>query len=184
MGKLAVSLVLLCFSASPAIGDAAFQFSAAGAQAPEDPNVNGFRIALFHGKNDSVRGFDLGIISLSEAKSSSGFSMIWGLSRVTGSASGLSSAFVNHHTGTDSSVNAAFINSIKTQKTGVNLGFLNLTDGYSNVDISGIGISKESKIQVGFVNITGKIEKFQFGFLNFAENGFFPVFPIFNFPKN
>lgn len=183
MRRLAVSLLLLCFSATPAIGETSFQFSAAGAQVPVDADVNGFRLALFHGKNASVRGFDLGIASLSEAGNASGFSMIWGLGKVTGQCSGLASAFVNIHTGQDSSVNAAFINSIKMQKTGVNLGFINVTDGFSNVDISGIGISKESKVQVGFVNITRKIDNLQIGFLNFAENGIFPVFPIFNFPR-
>jgi hypothetical protein len=68
-------------------------------------------------------------------------------------------------------------------KSGANIGFVNVTDGFSNVDISGIGISKRSNVQLGFVNITQKIEKVQIGFLNFAENGIFPVFPIFNIAK-
>jgi len=180
---MALSLLLLCLLATPAIAETSFQFSFAGAQAPEDPDVNGFRIALFHGKNTSVRGFDLGIASFSEAGNQSGFSMNWGIGKVTGQSSGLASGFVNVHTGVDSSFNAAFINSIKTQKSGVNLGFINVTDGFSNVDISGIGISNESKGQVGFINITTKINNVQIGFLNFAENGFLPVFPFFNFPK-
>ena len=183
MRRLTVSLLLLCLVATPAMAETSFQFSAAGAQAPEDPDVNGFRIALFHAKNASVRGFDLGIASLSEAGNASGFSMIWGIGKVTGKSSGLASGFVNSHTGEDTSFNAAFINSIKTQKSGVNLGFINVTDGFSNVDIGGIGISKESKVQVGFINITTKIDSVQIGFLNFAENGIFPVFPFFNIPK-
>ncbi|MBW2419270.1 MAG: phaC PHA synthase, partial [Deltaproteobacteria bacterium] len=77
----------------------------------------------------------------------------------------------------------AFINRVETIKSGANLGFINITNGYSSVDISGIGISNSSKAQLGFVNVTKKIEKFQFGFINIAENGFLPVFPIVNFPK-
>jgi hypothetical protein len=183
MRRLAVSLSVLCLFATPATGETSFQFSAAGAQAPEDPDVSGFRLVLFYGKNQSVSGFDLGIASLSEATNASGFSMIWGIGKVSGQSSGLASSFVNLHSGEDTSVNAAFINNVKTLKSGVNIGFVNVTDGYSNVDVSGMGISKKSKVQLGFVNITGEIESLQIGFLNFAENGIFPVMPFFNFPK-
>ena len=79
---------------------------------------------------------------------------------------------------------AGFINVIQKNAEGTNMGFLNVTSGSSNVDISGLGISKESKIQVGIVNVTEKIESVQIGFLNFAKNGFFPVFPFINFPKS
>lgn len=182
MRSLVTSLSILCFLAAPAMGEASFQFSAAGAQAPTDPDVGGLRIALFYAKNQNVSGFDLGIASLSEAANTSGFSMIWGLGRVTGKSTGLASGFVNLHSGADTSVNAAFINSVKTT-TGVNIGFVNVTEGYSKVDISGMGISKKSNVQLGFVNITGEIESLQIGFLNFADNGIFPVMPFFNIPK-
>jgi hypothetical protein len=183
MHRLALALSLLCLLTTPAIGETSFQFSAAGAQAPVDPDVNGFRVVLFYGKNESVGAFDLGIASWSEAANSSGVAMIWGLGRVTGRSSGLASGFVNLHAGEDSGVNAAFINSVKTMKSGVNIGFINFTDGFSSVDISGMAISKESKVQLGFVNLTEKINGIQIGFLNFAENGIFPVFPFFNIPK-
>ena len=177
-------LLLLCLVATPAAAQTSFQFSLPGLQAPKADNVDGFRLALFHAKNASVEGFDLGIASLSEAERQSGFSMIWGLGRVTGPSSGLASGFVNVHTGIDSSVNAAFINSIRTHESGANIGFINVIDEKSNIDINGIGISGESNVQVGFVNITKKINSVQIGFLNFAENGFLPVVPFFNFPKN
>ena len=184
MQRLSVSLSILLALACPAAAETSFQFAAAGFQAPVDSHVNGFRIVLFQGANESVRGFDLGIASLSEAKNASGISMIWGIGKVTGRSSGLASAFVNVHSGEDSGLNAAFINSVKTMKSGANLGFINVTDGFSNVDISGMAISGESQIQLGFINITRKIHGVQIGFLNFAENGFFPVFPFFNFPKS
>jgi hypothetical protein len=183
MRRLAFAFSVLCLLATPAAGETSFQLAAAGAQVPEDPNVDGFRVVLFYGKNQSVSGFDLGIASLSESTKASGFSMIWGLGKVNGSSSGLASAFVNLHSGVDTGVNAAFINSVKTVKSGANIGFVNVTDGYSSVDISGMGISKKSNVQLGFVNITSEIESLQIGFLNFAENGIFPVMPIFNIPK-
>ncbi len=183
MSRMILALSILFLLAVPASAQTSFQFHAAGTQMPKDPDVAGWRIALFYGKNQSVSGFDLGIASLSQATDSSGFSMIWGVGRVTGRSSGLASGFVNLHSGEDSGLNAAFINSVKTMKSGVNIGFINVTDGYSNVDISGIGISKKSKVQVGFINVTQEIESVQIGFLNIAENGIFPVMPLFNIPK-
>ena len=85
--------------------------------------------------------------------------------------------------GPTSKVTSAIRGRVKTMKSGLNVGFVNVTEGYSNVDISGIGISKRSGVQIGFVNLTSKIEGFQIGFLNFAENGILPFFPIFNMPK-
>jgi hypothetical protein len=183
MRRLALSVSLLCVLATPAFGEASFQLGVPGAQAPKDPHVNGFRLVFLHGKNESVNGFDLGILSFSEARSASGLSMIWGLGRVTGESSGLASAFVNIHSGEDTGVNAAFMNSVKSLKSGVNIGFINVTDGFSSVDISGMGISKRSKVQLGFINITKQIDGVQIGFLNFADNGIVPVLPFFNFPK-
>lgn len=183
MYRLVLVASIFCLLAAPAAAQVSFQFSAAGAQSPEDPNVDGFRLVLFYGKNQSVSGFDFGIASFSEAVNSSGFSMIWGIGRVTGRSSGLASSFVNIHESTDTGMNAAFINSVQRMESGVNLGFINVTDGYTSADISGIGIAKRAKVQIGFINIADEIEGVQIGFLNFAENGIFPFFPLFNMPK-
>jgi hypothetical protein len=183
LGTIVGTVVFFGLLASAAAAETGFQFSAAGAQSPADPNVNGFRLVLFYGKNESVRGFDLGIASLSESVNSAGVSMNWGIGKVTGRSSGLAASFVNLHTSQDSGVNAAFINNVKTMKSGVNIGFVNVTDEYSYLDISGMGISKQSNIQIGFINVTSRIDGIQIGFLNFAENGLFPMLPIFNMPR-
>lgn len=180
----AIALAPPCLLANPACAETAFQFSAAGVQAPADPNVDGCRLSLFYGSNSSVRGVDLGLASLSESTSSSGFRAILGIHRVTGRSSGLALSLVNYHSGQDSGANLAFINRVKNVASGVNLGFVNVTDGASDVDISGLGMSRSSNVQVGFINVTRRIDSVQIGFLNFAENGFFPVFPFFNIPKN
>ena len=52
------------------------------------------------------------------------------------------------------------------------------------LDVGGLNVSNRSTVQVGFVNVTERIEGVQLGFLNVASNGFLPVFPFFNFPKN
>lgn len=183
MPRMFLILATLCLLAVPAAAQTSFQFHAAGARMPEDPDVSGWRIALFYGKNRSVSGFDLGLASMSQATDASGFSTIFGIGRVTGRSSGLAGALINIHSGEDSGLNAAFINSVKTMKSGANLGFINVTDDYSNVDISGIAVSRRSKVQVGFINVTEEIETVQIGILNFAENGIFPVMPLFNIPK-
>jgi hypothetical protein len=46
-----------------------------------------------------------------------------------------------------------------------------------------LNVSDRSTAQLGFINVTEELESFQIGFVNVAENGFLPVFPIFNFPK-
>ena len=80
-------------------------------------------------------------------------------------------------------MNLAFVNSVKRMKSGINLGFINVTDEYSSLDISGMAISKQSNVQIGFINVTTRIDGIQIGFLNFAENGLFPMLPIFNMPR-
>ena len=183
MGPLFLCLAVLFFAA-PALAQAGFQFTMPGVRAPDDPNVEGIRFSLFHGKNSNMSGFDLGFASLSESENRDGLAIIMGLSKTTGKSSGLNSALIVLHDGEATGVNAGFINQVKTLTSGANIGFLNITEGYSSLDISGMAVSGSSNVQIGFINITKKIDGVQLGFLNIAENGFLPVFPFFNFPKN
>jgi hypothetical protein len=64
------------------------QFTAPGLRAPDDANVNGLRFTIFHGKNESVRGFDFGLLSLSETGQLSGLGLVIGLGKVAGSMPG------------------------------------------------------------------------------------------------
>lgn len=175
--------LLLC--ANLASAEAAFQFTAPNLQVPEDPAVNGFRLSLFHGENRSVRGFDLGLVSLSETAELSGLSVVAGVGKVTGEMSGGAAvSLVNFHTGRDSGMNAAFFNKVNETENAFNVSFFNIADGATAVDLGGVNISNRSTVQLGFVNVTNEIKSFQFGFLNIAKNGFLPVFPVINFPKN
>lgn len=170
--------------AGGASGESAFQFNAPNLQVPEDPEVNGFRLSLFHGRNHSVRGLDLGLLSLSEVSDFSGLSLVAGMGRVTGRMSGGAAlSLVNYHTGDDTGVNAAFVNKINNTEGAVNVSFFNVADGTTGVDLGGVNLSKRSTAQLGFFNITDEIVGFQFGFINIARNGFLPVFPVVNFPK-
>ena len=182
---LALSIALsLALYSTAALAEASIQFSTIGLQAPKDPNVHGARFVLLYGVNQSVHGFDLGMMSFSESVTQSGFSANMGLSKVSGQSGGLALSLINIHGGHDTGMNAAFVNIVEAMDHGINVSFLNITKGFSNVDLGGLSMSEKSDIQLGFVNFTREIGSLQIGFLNFAGNGFFPVFPFFNFPKN
>ena len=184
MKRMTLCLLLLAFGHA-ASAETSFQFAAPNHQSPKDPDVNGVRLAIFHGKNRSVRGFDLGLLSLSETSKLSGLSLVLGVGKVTGEMSGGAAiSLVNVHTGNDTGLNAAFVNRIHSGERAVDVGFVNIADGTTMVDVGGLNVSNRSTAQVGFINVTKQITGFQFGFLNIAENGFLPVFPIFNFPKH
>jgi hypothetical protein len=183
MKRLILILSLLVLSQA-ASAEVPFQFAAPNLRAPDDPDVNGIRIVMLHGKNHSVRGFDLGILSLSESGKLVGFSSVFGVGKLTGNLVGVATSLVNLHTGEDTGVNAAFFNRVHTMKSGANVGFVNIADDYTMVDLGCVNISERSLVQVGFLNVTNKLTAVQIGFLNIAENGFLPVFPFFNFPKN
>jgi hypothetical protein len=182
--RLLIALVPLVV-AGAALADTGFQFAAPNVNAPSDPNVNGVRISLLHGQNQSVRGLDFGILSLSETSRASGVAFICGVHYVKQAmSSGAAFSLVNYHTGRDSGVNSAFVNVLNDTSEAFNVGFVTYAEGATNVDLGGINISRSSTAQIGFINVTDRIESFQFGFLNMADNGFLPIFPVFNFPAN
>lgn len=180
----AILVVLLVCLASPAWADVPFQFAAPNLRAPDDPNVSGIRFSVLRGRNDSVRGVDFGLISMSETANLTGFSAVLGVGKLNGNLSGLATGVANIHAGRDRGVNAAFFNQIHTLEAGANIGFLNVVENYSMVDLGGLNVSDSSTVQLGFINVTQRIKGVQLGFLNVASNGFLPVFPFFNFPKN
>ena len=182
--KRLILVFSLLLSSEAALAETPFQFAAPNLRAPDDPNVSGIRFALFHGKNQSVRGIDLGLFSLSETSNLTGFSGVFGMGRLNGDLSGCASGLINVHAGQDTGVNAAFLNRVNTVKSGANVGFVNIADGYTMVDLGGLNVSDRSTVQLGFLNVTRKLTGVQIGFLNLAENGFLPMFPFFNFPKN
>ena len=183
MKRIILTILLLVFSEA-ALAETPFQFAAPNLRAPDDPNVSGIRFTLFHGQNQSVRGVDLGFLSLSETRNLSGLSAVLGMGRLTGDMSGCATGLINVHSGRDTGLNAAFVNRINTLESGANLGFVNVSDGYTMVDLGGLNVSDRSSVQLGFINVTKKITGVQIGLLNLAENGFLPMFPFFNFPKN
>jgi hypothetical protein len=181
---LAIALGLVLF-ANAAFAQAAFQFAAPNLRIPSNPDVSGVRLSFLHGKNRSQRGLDLGLLSMSETSRFSGLALIGGISKVTGEmSSGAAFSLVNWHTGRDSGMNGAFINILNDAGSAFNTGFVTVANGKTAFDLGGLNMSRRSTVQIGFLNVTDHIESFQIGFLNMAKNGFLPIFPIVNFPKN
>jgi len=182
--RLVLALVPL-FVATAALADTGFQFAVPNLNAPADPNVKGVRLSFLHGENQSVRGLDFGILSLSETSRASGVAFIGGVHYVKQEmSSGVAVSLVNYHTGRDSGMNGGFINILNDTSRAFNLGFVTYAEGATMVDLGGINISRSSTVQIGFLNMTDRLKSFQFGFLNMAENGFLPIFPVFNFPAD
>lgn len=178
---LSVCLVLL---SSGAAAETGFQLALPNLNVPDDPQVNGMRFSFLYGKNRSTQGLDVGLLSVSETSELSGLALVGGVSKVTGRmSSGGAFSLVNYHTGSDSGMNGAFVNLLNDAGGAFNVGFLVVARGATMVDLGGINVSKESTVQIGFLNVTKRIKTFQFGFVNMAENGFLPIFPVFNFPR-
>ena len=182
MKRLILSLCLiLCAGAAGATTP--FQLGVPNANVPNDPHVNGMRLSFIWGKNSRTDGFDMGILSMSETSQLSGLALVGGVSKVTGGMDGgVAFSLLNYHTGSDSGVNGAFIN-LLNNANGFNTGFVQIAQGTTMVDLGGVNVSQSSTVQIGFINVTKRIKTFQFGFINMAENGFLPIFPVFNFPK-
>ena len=183
MKRLVLALVPL-FVAGAALADTPFQFAAPNLNAPPDPDVRGVRFSFLHGENRSVKGLDLGLLSLSETSRASGVAFIGGVHSVAERSDGAVFSIVNHHRGRDSGMNGAFVNILNDTSRAFNVGFVTYAEGATLVDLGGINISRSSTAQIGFINMTDRIESFQFGFLNMAANGFLPIFPVFNFPAD
>jgi hypothetical protein len=182
--KQLIPFVCLLLFSNAAFAETLFQFAVPGNNMPDDPEVSGMRFSLIHGKNQSMSGFDLGLLSLSETSRMSGLAFVAGVHKVADEmSSGAVFSLMILHTGRDSGMNGGFINLVNDTEGAFNLGFVILAKGTTLVDLGGINMSKSSTAQIGFLNITKKLEAFQFGFLNMAENGFLPIFPVFNFPK-
>ncbi len=183
MKRVILSLFVVLY-ASTALAETGFQLAVPNVNLPDDPAVNGMRLSFLHGRNQSMSGFDLGVLSMSETHRMSGLALVAGIHRVNSEMdSGAVFSLVNYHRGRDSGLNGAFINLLHNTEGAFNIGFVNVASDATLADLGGFNMSKRSTAQIGFLNITKEIRSFQFGFLNMAENGFLPIFPIFNFPK-
>ena len=181
MKRLALAFVSL-FVAGGAFAETPFQLAVPNANLPADPNVRGVRLSFLNGDNQSTRGVDFGALSYSETSRAAGAAFIAGVHHVRSSSRGAFFSLVNYHKSSDTGMNGACVNVLSDTRRAFNVGFVTYVEGPTLVDLGGINISRSSSVQVGFINMTSRLTSFQFGFLNMADNGFLPIFPVFNFP--
>lgn len=68
---------------------------------------------------------------------------------------------------------------------GIQIGVANIYETLNGVQIGLYDESKKSAgVQLGAVNRAMSSKNLQIGVINIMDNGFFPVFPIINFPKS
>ncbi len=182
--KRALIAALLVLAPVASAAEAPIQFATIGLRAPNDPHVSGMRFSLLHGRNDRVRGLDMGLIAKSHTGNLTGCALVAGLGQVDGQFRGASIAAVNIHRGTDEGMNGALFNRVRHLRAGANVALVNVTDDFAMVDVGGVNVSGSGTVQVGLVNVTRRIRAVQLGLINVADNGFLPFFPFFNFPKN
>ncbi len=180
--RIVPALFLLVFSTVLQAEDSTpAQFSFLEFNAPDSSDVKGVRLTALYGKTGNVTGIDFAI-GLSEVDNLTGISwpLLLGANRVNGSMTGLGMGLVNLHKGSDKGVNLGLLN-LTNDVQGLNLGVVNVSSGDTLADISAVNISDTSTFQLAFFNKTERLKGLQIGFLNCADNGFLPCFPIFNF---
>ena len=128
--RVLVLTTLVLLHASAAFAQASFQLGLPGTNAPDETSVNGMRLSIIHGKNESMSGFDLGLVAASETDRLSGASFVLGLGMVNESMDGGAQfSLVNIHTGKDRGLNAAFVNFVNDTSNAMTTGFINIADG-------------------------------------------------------
>jgi len=186
MKKLLPALALTAAFASPALqaSETPFMFSTIdGFNAPNATTVRGVRVAVLHGKVQQLTGVDIAAFGLSETNITTGVNLnFFGANKVNQEMTGASLGIINWQTGKSLGVNFGTIN-LTNNVQGANISFVNYSTGNTLVDLGAVSFSKESTVQVGFFNKTGKIDGLQIGLLNCADNGFFKCFPLVNWAK-
>jgi len=172
------------------------QFSTVDFNGPSSQDVNGFRLALFHGQTESVKGFDMAVLGLSEVNKLEGisFNLLLGASKVNDEFSGASFSLLNWHLGKDNGLNMALVNDTNQVKgvnfamvnlsksvAGANIGLVNYSERLSLVDVGVMNYAKTTKFQFGLFNVTENLQGLQIGLLNYAENGVVKILPLINF---
>ncbi|QFI39604.1 hypothetical protein FR932_18175 [Moritella marina ATCC 15381] len=192
-------LATLSLSQAAIANELPAQFSTVGLNAPAGQDVDGFRLALFHGQTETVQGFDMAVLGLSEVDKLEGvsFNLLLGASKVNKEFSGASFSLFNWHLGRDTGFNMALVNNthhvkgvnlamVNLSKTvaGANIGLINYSDRLSLVDFGVMNYAKTAKFQIGIFNMTENLQGLQIGLLNYAENGVVKILPLINFQQS
>jgi hypothetical protein len=135
----------------------------------EDTSVSGFRLNVFLGVNRDVTGFDLSAVA----------------GHTLGTQRGVQLGLVNQVLGDCTGAQTAALGtSVEGRLRGVQIaGLVSLASEGSGVQIAPFlaHATEFSGFQLGLFTSAGEMKGLQLGLLNFNENGFLPIFPLFNF---
>lgn len=137
-------------------------------------DITGFRLNIFYGKNQMVKGLDLGAGVGHSKAGFKGVGIHYGGNFVQGDAAGLQLAdFVNIVIGDFTGVQLAGVNYIEGTGKGLQLGYVQLArENFSGFHIGIANITSEahSGAQIGVFNYSGgPFKGFQLGVVNIGE---------------
>lgn len=134
----------------------------------EDRSVAGLRLSVLLGVNQDVAGLDIAA----------------GVTRTEGTFRGVQLAMANQVEGDCKGLQFGLTNEVDGLLRGIQISALgsNVVGG-SGAQISALWnwADSLSGVQIGVLNFGGQMKGLQLGLLNFNDNGFLPVFPLFNF---
>jgi len=164
-------------------------------------DISGLRLNLFYGKNESVKGLDLGI-GVGHSKSEfKGVGIHYGANLVQGQGSGLQLANVanivigdfsgvqfagcNFLQGGGKGLQLGYVQIVQEDYSGIELGIVNMVYGnYDGVQLGVVNYVGDNfkGLQFGLVNIGGIEKGLQIGLVNVNKNKDpLPFFPFVNF---
>lgn len=132
---------------------------------PEETNIQGLRLNLIYGKNESVSGLDIGLVNHSATFKG----LQYGFVGITESEFvGWQNNLVNLGESTVHGAQTGLVNTSVEMK-GFQYGFVNTSDQMNGVQLGLVNYAQRMTkgLQVGLVNII-------------SEGGQFPVFPVVN----
>jgi len=183
MKRIKLLLGMLLLVSTMAFADTPIQLATLGNTNLPEGNVTGVRFPLLYGKTDTVKGVDLHLLAVGETNNFTGVQFpLWiaGGNIVNNEFKGVGFGLFNLHKGQSTGAIFGFAN-ITHNVTGLDFGCVNISTGKTLVDIGFVNISKETTFNLGIFNMTDHLNGVQIGFINMAKNGFFPIFPFFNF---
>jgi hypothetical protein len=181
---LAIAMLCSAFGCAPSRGWTPIQAGMfnPGQLFTEETDVYGLRLSLPYTRNEELYGIDIGIAS--EMESLTGIQANF-LFNGAQEAAGLQMTICENASIKAAGLQLSVLNLVEQSFTGIQLGGLVNTAGAAKgVQIGGIHNRSESIVglqMTTLVNETNDLRGLQIGALNFAENGFLPFFPIFNF---
>jgi hypothetical protein len=158
-------------------------------------SIHGFRLNLPYGQNRSVHGADVGIANYVTGDLNGAEFGFGGYAK--GDLRGVQSNLILSIAGGNAwgyqegiytyasvlyGVQTGVVNRVEKAAYGARFGAVNVSEMYmEGADFGVVNYAKRANgLQLGLVNVTRELRGVQIGLVNVADNGLFPVLPLFN----